>query len=109
VKKPTPPESCTSVPQKVLVKDGVRFLHVTLPDSNVIIVNLDTLPAASNSAAAGSAAAPPSPAGSGSGGGSFNQVCPCEEDPCRPLCYQLRQLAGSGANLCPPPPAAPPH
>jgi hypothetical protein len=44
VKKPTPPDSCSSVPYQVLVKDGVRYLHVPLPDGNIVIINIDTLP-----------------------------------------------------------------
>jgi hypothetical protein len=114
-KKPPPLKSCSPVSHKVLVKDGVRFLHVTLPDTNVVIINLDTLPAAPKPRAApsdgagGSAGAPPPAAGSGSDSVFLHHVCPCEEDPCRPLCHQLRQLAGPGASICPAPAEAAPH
>ena len=94
-KKPIQPDSCSQVPYKVLIKDGVRYLHVSQPDGNVVIINLDTLPPPAKPDAGDVA-----PAGSGSASASANFVlCPCEEDVCRPLCYQLRRLQ-DGANLC---------
>src|SRR6185436_2904167 len=105
-KRPTPPDTCSPVPYKVLVKDGVRYLQVSLPDGNLVIINIDALPAAQKKPAepappaAGSAT--PTSAAEGSGGPSHfqDELCPCEEPGCIPLCYRLRQLQSPGANLC---------
>jgi hypothetical protein len=107
VKKPTPPDSCSSVPYRVLVKDGVRYLHVPLPDGNIVIINIDTLPPPPPAppppppgAAADSAAGAGSAAGSAGTGNFVEPLCPCEDPGCIPMCNRLLRLTGQGANLC---------
>jgi hypothetical protein len=101
VKKPTPPDSCSPVAYKVLVKDGVRYLNVSLPDGNVVIINLDTLPPLPPSppSAAGSATATASAGGSAETGNFAHVVCPCDVEGCIPMCHNLARLS-PGANLC---------
>jgi len=102
--KPSGRESCAPLRSTVLIKDGVPYLRIGLPDDKVVVVKLDGLP--QGSATTGSATPMRSTTGSAtpsSGGSSSLFVegpCPCQEDPCRPMCSSIDNLVGSGANLC---------